>query len=279
LIRKTLPITLLGLLSACVVAAGDENAEATYRCETNTDCLEGFQCLNDYCSKIVPMGVAKDAGTMNTSDSGPQLDAAMGNMNSTDSGLHPDAANLVPDSGVYLPYSDDFLKVGEVAPPIYWTTVFAANGAIEPFGMESFHYASKYERYDSLLILLMTNRDNWSPMRLADIDAIASTLDGHNMFILYVLIKPLDDEMLVSTGADTQMFVNSNQVMSGLRVGDAETMLKEMQTPVIKNSNSMHNSGWPAVAIIRKSDMVVVNFQTWNGMNLDIVQAAMNLKR
>jgi hypothetical protein len=269
--RKTLPIALLGLLSACVVAAGDENAEATYRCETNLDCLEGFQCLNDYCSKIVPRGVAKDASTMNTSDSGPQLDAAM-NMDSTDSGVHPDAANLVPDSGVYLPYSMDVLKEGEVAPPIYWTSVFDANGATEPFGMESFHYASKYERYDSMVLVLLTDWDGYSAQRVTDVDTLAATLDDNNMFILYALRDSTDRETRASSW-EAQMFVNENQSNSGLRVGDADTMLGGIRTPVLRNSPFI---AVPHFAIIRKSDMVVLSMTGFGG---DLVQEAMNLKR
>jgi hypothetical protein len=171
------------------------------------------------------------------------LAAGCGGGSDADAGPPVDAAPCV------YPEASGRLGVGETIPPFRWNGVRTEIGETTDFDLRDFHCSSRYDAYDSVVLVVGAGWCSACPAYIRGVDAMSSRLLDEGAMILYLEVETADFEP--ATSVDAAAFVDG-LIMDGpgLRMGDADNTIPSAVRPLV--------SQMPSAYFIRRRDMRIV---------------------
>ncbi len=161
-----------------------------------------------------------------------------------------------PDAPVVpcdYPASTGRLAVGETIPAFRWQGVRTETGEVTDLDLREFHCSSRYEAYDSIVLVVGAGWCSACPEYIRGVDAISSRLLDEGAMILYLEVETADFEP--ATSAQAAEFIDALIADGpGLRMGDADNTVPSAVRPLVTQM--------PSAYFIRRRDMRIVADQS-----------------
>lgn len=160
-----------------------------------------------------------------------------------------DAGPPVDAAPCDYPAATGMLGVGETFPAFRWNGVRTETGEPTDLDMREFFCSSRYDAYDSIVLVVGAGWCSACPAYIRGVDAMSDRLLDEGAMILYLEVETADFEP--ATSAEAASFIDG-LIMDGpgLRMGDADNTMPSAVRPLV--------SQMPSAYFIRRRDMRIV---------------------